>query len=310
MHLLLLALLAGRDLPGGATPKPAPPPAPPARRVPPPLASPVHAIGSVPPALAAGPTAAPPPIVEASPASPPVVATTAPADLSSAEQLTLLHGGHAAPDAWLALWRGDAWVCWRPAPDCWQRLDLLGSVDVGLLRAEFTGPSSLVLGDRSEATWRIDQGDPTPRPAQANPTAGPRQYACGPAGPLPVVADGHLRFTARPCVATALDAHLCVSRARGGSTRPVAGLRVRVGLELRILEDWQQSDGAAAATGFTLLALLGLGWDSGVQLRRERADLQAQARPGLRTLPALRSRGPLAAAERDALVAVLCGGAT
>ena len=292
MHLLmhLLAVTFGRDLPAPAGPGSSPPPPP----------------------LNFGPTSASPSprfhgpsAGSASPAAAPRVV----ADASSSEPLALIDGGRAAPGAWLAVWRGEAWVCWNPGPGCWQRLDLLGKVDVGLLRAEFTGPTSVVLGDRSEATWRIDRGDPIPRTALANPVGSPRPYACGPIGPLPVVGAGGLGFVAAPCPEAAAGPHLCVARGRGDNVRPVAGLRVRLGLELRREEAWQRTAGAAATTGFAMLAILGLGWDSGSQLRRERADLQAQARPAVRTLPALRSRGPLAAAEREALTSVLCGGA-
>ena len=54
-----------------------------------------------------------------------------PAILPGEHELPLVHGGFAAPTAWLALWRGDAWVCWDLADHpCWQRLDLAGQVDL------------------------------------------------------------------------------------------------------------------------------------------------------------------------------------
>lgn len=294
MHpLLIIPLLAaiGRDLP-------APPPQP--------------GSGSAAAIFGPGSTLAGPRLLPGSVALAPALASGSASRASdaSSEPLALIDGGRAAPGAWLAIWRGEAWVCWRAGAGCWQRLDLLGVVDVGLLRAEFTGPTSVVLGDGSAATWRIDEGDPLPRAALANPVASPRPYACGPTGALPVVRAGGLGFAAAPCPETSAGQHLCVARGRGGGVRPVAGLRVRLGLELRREEAWQRTTGAQATTGFAILAILGLGWDSGSQLRRERADLQAQARPALRTLPALRSRGPLAAAEREALTSVLCGGAS
>lgn len=229
--------------------------------------------------------------------------------LERVEQLRTIHGGRAAPGAWLALWRGDAWVCWRPGPGCWQRLELAGVVDVALLRAEFTGLAALVLGDRSETTWRIDQGDPTPRPATGNPTGSPQVHACGPDGALPIAEDGGgLSLALVPCAEAPAGESVCVSPGRGAAVRPVVPVRVRLGLELRVQDAWSRTTGPTATTGMAVLATLSLGWSGGFAHRRERADLQAQARPGLRTLPALRSRGPLAAAEREALAAVLCGG--
>lgn len=251
----------------------------------------------------------PPP--SSSPASANEPSSTGSTATRSRQDITLpvLHGGAAAPDAWLALWRGDAWVCWRPAPACWQRLDLAGLVDLALLRAEFTGPSALVLGDRSEATWRIDQGDPVPRAVAGNPGAAPRAHACGPRGPLPVIRAGLLEFADRPCPEAPAGVDVCVAPGRAPAVRPVTGMRVRLGLELRVLDRWQQAALARTATGVALLATLDLGFDHAFAHRRERADLQAQARRSLRSLPAPRSRGPLAAAEREALAEVVCGGA-
>lgn len=238
---------------------------------------------------------------EAEPAAAPTRAEAAP--------LFLVHGGAVAPDAWLALWRGDAWMCWRPAPGCWQRLELAGIVDLTLLRAEFVGPGALVLGDRSEATWRIDQGDPIPRLVAGDPGGAPRVYACGPRGLLPVIGADALEFAAVPCPDAPGGDGECVGPTRAPAIRPVVGLRVRLGLELRVLDRWQQTALATTATGLVVLATLGLGFDPAYALRRERADLQARSRRGLRRLPAPRSRGPLAAAEREALAAVVCGGA-
>jgi hypothetical protein len=91
--------------------------------------------------------------------------------------------------------------------------------------------------------------------------------------------------------------------------RPPIGLRLRAEVALQVVDGWRT--GAVTTTGVQLLAVLVLGLDrAGVAAaRRERADLQAQARPALRTLPALHSRGPLAAREREALAAILCGAA-
>ena len=49
------------------------------------------------------------------------------------DDVPAVDGGLAAPGAWLADWRGEAWVCWEAgAPACWQRLELAGVVAVDL----------------------------------------------------------------------------------------------------------------------------------------------------------------------------------
>ena len=227
------------------------------------------------------------------------------------DDLPAVHGGFAAPNAWLALWRGEAWVCWdASASACWQRLELAGVVDLPTLRAEFVDRSTLVVADRTEDVWLIVRPDPTPRPTTvAAPRYSPRAFGCGAAGVLPVADAGALGFVA--CDAPPGDA-LCVRPGRSMPLRPASPLRLRVGLELRALTDWRMPGQATAvATGVQLLATIGVGLDPGwTSHRRERAELQAQARPALRALPAPRSRGPLIAGERQALRAVVCGGAT
>ena len=228
------------------------------------------------------------------------------------DDLPAVHGGFAAPGAWLALWRGEAWVCWdASASACWQRLELAGVIDLPTLRAEFVDRSTLAVADRSEGAWLIVRPDPTPRPTSAatTPRHSPRAFGCGAAGVLPIADASGLGFVA--CDAPPGDA-LCVRPGRSMPLRPASPLRLRVGLELRALADWRTPGFAAsAATGVQLLATIGVGLDPGwTNQRRERADLQAQARPALRALPAPRSRGPLIAGERQALRAVVCGGAT
>jgi hypothetical protein len=231
------------------------------------------------------------------------------------DSLPLVHGGIAAPGAWLALWRGDAWVCWdAPDPRCWQRLDLAGTIDLPTLRAAFVDPSTLVLGDTSDGAWWIVRGDPSPRPAAwaTIPREVPQTHACGPSGPLPIADREHLSFLARPCPEAASEQFVCARPPRPLHLRRPGMLRLRLGLELRARERWRDLGvpGGATTTGLQILAVLQIGLDPlrfGAQ-RRERADLQAQARPALRALPAPRSRGPLLAAERQALRAAVCGG--
>ena len=226
--------------------------------------------------------------------------------------LAAVHGGFAAPTAWLALWHGEAWICWDAgAPGCWQRLELAGVVDIATLRAEFVDRSTLVLADRSEAAWLIVRPDPTPRatPWSTSPRNSPGPPGCGSTGVLPIAGPASPGLIA--CDAPPGEGQ-CVRPGRTLRLRPASPLRLRVGLELRALDDWRLPGlGSSAANGVQLLATIGVGLDGAwTGQRRERADLQAQARPALRTLPAPRSRGPLMVEEREALRAVLCGGAT
>jgi len=227
------------------------------------------------------------------------------------EAVPAVHGGFAAPGAWLVLWHGEAWVCWDASTgDCWQRLELAGLVDLATLRAEFVDRSTLALTDRSDGSWQVVRPDPTPRIVRWSTTArhSPQVLGCGPSGVLPIARAGGPGLLA--CDAPAGDTQ-CVRPGRPLRLRPASPIRLRIGLELRALDDWRALAGLAAATGVQVLATIGVGLDAGwSQQRRERADLQAQARPSPRTLPAPRSRGPLIAGERQALHAVICGGAT
>lgn len=227
-------------------------------------------------------------------------------------ELPLVHGGFAAPSAWLALWRGDAWICWDLAmSQCWQRLDLAGQVDLPALRAEFVDRSTLVLGDRSDITWLIVRGDPVPRPVAwtATPRQSPQTHSCSPSGPLPIADDTGLHSRDRPCPEARERHDSCAHPGHALRLRHPHPLRLRLGVELQARRDWHLRGDLHNTTGIQLIALVAIGLDpAGWALqRRERADLQAQARPGLRALPAPRSRGPLQAAEHQALRTALCG---
>lgn len=233
---------------------------------------------------------------------------------SSARELPLVHGGFAAPTAWLALWRGDAWVCWDlAATSCWQRLDLAGQVDVPTLRADFIDPSTLVLGDRSSATWLIARGDPIPRrvPWTTTPRQSPQSHSCSPTGPLPIADDSGLAFVSRPCTEAKDHRDTCVHPGHSLPLRKPQPLRLRLSLELQARSDWGVHPELSEKTGIQLIAVVAVGLDPAgwILQRRERADLQAQARPRLRALPLPQSRGPLLANERLALRAAMCGGA-
>ncbi len=232
----------------------------------------------------------------------------------SAPELPLVHGGFAAPTAWLALWRGDVWVCWDlAAASCWQRLDLAGQVDVPALRAEFIDPSTLVLGDRSSATWLIARGDPIPRHVAwtTTPRQSPQRQSCSPTGLLPMADDNGLGLVSRPCTETQDQRDTCVHPGHSLPLHKPQPIRLRLSLELQTRNDWGVHPELSEQTGIQLVAAVAIGLDPAgwILQRRERADLQAQARPRLRALPRPQSRGPLLANERLALRTALCGGA-
>ena len=181
------------------------------------------------------------------------------------------------------------------------------------LRAEFVDRSTLVLGDRSDTTWLIVRGDPLPRRvAWTNtPRQSPQSHACSPAGPLPIADDSGLRPVDRPCPEARATRDTCAHPGHRLRLRRPHPLRLRLALELQTRRDWRVHPDLSATSGVQLFAFLAIGLDPAgwILQRRERADLQAQARPGLRALPLPQTRGPLRASERQALRAAICGGA-
>ncbi|MFY0530709.1 hypothetical protein [Nannocystis pusilla] len=112
----------------------------------------------------------------------------------------LLHGGSAAPRAWLGAIRSALWVCWddgsrRGAPDaaCWQRVDLPpGAPDPREARAAFLDAATAVVRGADDATFVLTRGDPSLQLADAviDPRERLAAIACSPNGHVPIYSRG------------------------------------------------------------------------------------------------------------------------
>lgn len=232
----------------------------------------------------------------------------------------LLHGGSPAPRAWLAAIHGGLWVCWddrsrhgAPDPDCWQRVDMPpGAPDPRELRAVFLDAGTVVVRGAEGEVLQLVRGDPALQVVDAGFIAvEPRQrlapVPCGPNGHVPTYSRGRWAWSAAPCSAAAGQ---CVAPPALPGLRRPAGLDLFFTIEVRASERREVAAATEAITGSSVLASLGWAFDPARSLGRRIAwhELQSARRPRLRDLPPLRGTGPVAAREREALAAVLCGG--
>src|SRR5690606_16939477 len=126
----------------------------------------------------------------------------------------VLHGGRAAPRAWLASVRASLWICWDdgarrgvPDPDCWQRVDLPPSgADPRELRASFVDATTVVVRGADEHMFQLVRSDPTLQAADlATLGVEPRErlaaLSCGPGGHVPIYRRGRWAWIPAPCSA-------------------------------------------------------------------------------------------------------------
>ena len=232
----------------------------------------------------------------------------------------VLHGGRAAPHAWLAVHRGALWICWDDGarrgaldPDCWRRIELPpGAVDPRELRAVFLDAATALLRGPDERALQIARGDPAAQPAElaaehVEPRGRPATLACSTIGHVPIFIRGRWAWRDAPCPA---EAGSCVAPPTLPRLRRPIGVELWFDLELRTRERRGADAATEASAGAELVAGFGAAFDPAGWFARRLAwqELQVSRRPQLRDLPALRSTGPLAAGERDALAAAVCGG--
>jgi hypothetical protein len=229
----------------------------------------------------------------------------------------LLHGGSAAPRAWLGAVQSALWICWddgtrRGAPDaaCWQRVDLPpGAPDPREARAAFLDAATAVVRGADEATFVLLRGDPSLQPADAaiDPRERLAAIACSPSGHVPIYSRGRWAWAPSPCP---LPAGQCVRGPALTRLRRPSAFDFFVSVELRAQAHRGVGMATEATTSTSVVASLGVAFDPRRWIGRQLAwhELHAARRPQLRELPPTRSRGPLAGREREALAAIMCGG--
>jgi hypothetical protein len=231
----------------------------------------------------------------------------------------LLHGGPAAPRAWLAAVQSTLWVCWddgarlgEPDPGCWQRVDVPPHApDPRELRVGFLDPGTVAMRAADDAVFLLVRGDPTPHPSESAAAIEPGErlaaIACSPSGHVPIYRRGGWAWAPSPC---ALPAGQCVATPALPRLRRPANVELFVRLELRTATRLRVTEASRTTVRTSVIASVGVAFDPRRWLGRQVAwhELQAARRPRLRKLPATRSQGALAVREREALAAILCGG--
>ncbi|HVI03641.1 MAG TPA: hypothetical protein VM869_33340 [Enhygromyxa sp.] len=248
--------------------------------------------------------------------------------------------------AWAVVHAGELWVCWRPGPDCFERIvfdddartrddafvedadaeelveDLGRAPELGVddWRMGFWGAQSLWI-ERDEQRWRVLAGqrraqiveDPAPiRLVRIGPAA------CGPDAIVPAVIGGRLSWRDAPrCSESAGPTTMCVTRAGPRVRRPTS-VRLRASVEIAGARAWKAGGEAGVvppiderrlSTGLevSFVVELGFDWQRRAADRRAAAMIARRTQARLRELPTVPA-GPLADAEREALAALVCEG--
>lgn len=251
--------------------------------------------------------------------------------------------------AWALVHAGQLWLCWRPGPRCFERVELEGldasarpstSEDLaevehsalsaspspspslgrdGAWRLGFAGSTLWIVLD--EQRWRVGAGQRRASATEAVPPVQlhrPRLHGCGPTGQVPALVQGSLDWQAAPTCSAAPTGERCLGPAGPRLRRPLP-LRVRVGLELERTIGWSVLAAASQARGEDSAALERRASSSLLAFVELEFDLgralrQRASRSGRHAAAALRqlpavTDGPLAARERAALRELLCASA-
>ncbi len=249
--------------------------------------------------------------------------------------------------AWAVVHAGQLWVCWREEADCFRRVafdddpgsrtDIEFEDDVTQAEQDFLidppdgelelGPERWRLGfDGASHLWieiddrryRVEVGHARARPVADStpvPLARPRVFDCGPTGRRPAIVAGQLGFRAATRCAPPPSISTCVDTSVRPRPRKPTPVRLRAGLELSMPRGWVATDldlesptvaNLRPRAALELMFVVELGFDpTRTADSRARAALLAHSR--LRSVPAP-PPGPLADAERRALLAAACGG--
>jgi hypothetical protein len=257
-------------------------------------------------------------------------------------------GGVVEPrtGAWAVVHAGQLWVCWREHRGCFRRvefdddprardeieLELDDVVEDDFLTDEVEGeldygPERWRLGfDSASHLWieiddrryRVEVGHARARPAADASVVAlgrPRTFDCGPGGRRPAIVAGQLDWQAAPRCAPPPSISTCVDTSVRPRPRKPSPVRLRAGFEVAVPRGWASADFDVASptvarvqprAALELSFVIELGFDpTRAADSRARAALLAHSRLRAVSMP---PPGPLADAERRALLAAACGG--
>lgn len=210
-------------------------------------------------------------------------------------------------------------------------VDPLG-LDAGFVEDELVpelefGPERWRLGFDASANlwieledqrWRVDFGQPRARlvgDATSVRLGRPRNLECGPSGRRPALVAGQLAWQPAPRCAPPPAMATCIDTSIRPRPRKPSPVRLRAGIEVTVPHGWTSSDLDVASptvarlrpsAALEVMFVVELGFDPTRALdTRARAVLLARSR--LRTFP-MPPPGPLAEAERQAMLVAACGG--
>lgn len=206
------------------------------------------------------------------------IVLVSPASLSAAQPPSLVE---PESGAWAVVHAGELWVCWRPGPDCFERVvfddderphdapiadeqedpseDLVDDdhkpegvmVGADAWRLGFWGPRSLWI-EHDDQRWRVDHGQRRARIVNEQAPVrllriGPA--SCGPDAMVPAVIGGQLAFKEAPRCTTQVTATTCVTRGPVPRLRSPTPMRLRAGIQVESARAWKAGGQDEVAPG-------------------------------------------------------------